>query len=139
MARRSMKGAIQKVKISITLKHLIPNHFKPQPPSNYMGDESGAENYSDRFFSEINTRIRDLEEKQRLLKDKMLLISESFVKERDKNFKEIQDMKKVVIQLKEENDRVKDLLLRLGENIDKTARKEELMILQRQFDLFRKN
>ncbi len=104
-----------------------------------MADEYGAENYMSRFFSEINTRLRDLEEKQRLLRDKMLLISESFVKERDKNFKEIQDMKRVAIQLKEDTDRIKDILLRLGENIDKTARKEELMILQRQFDLFRKN
>jgi hypothetical protein len=107
--------------------------------SKCMANDYGAENYGDRFFSEINTRIRDMEEKQRLLKDKMLLISDSFVKERDKNFKEIQDLKRVVIQLKEEADRIKDLLFRLGENMDKSARKEELMILQRQLDLFRKN
>ena len=97
------------------------------------------ENYGDRFFVEINTRIRDLEEKQRLLKDKMLLVSESFVKERDKNFNEIQEMKKTIVQLKEDNQRLKDLVLRMSELVDKSARKEELMILQRQFNLFRQN
>jgi len=90
-----------------------------------------------RFFSDINTRIRDLEEKQRLLKDKLLLVGDGFVKERDRNFQDIQELKKIVIKLEEDNKRLKDLLMRISELIDKTARKEELLILQRQFDLFR--
>ncbi len=94
-------------------------------------------NYEDRFFGEINTRIRDLEEKQRLLRDRMFLISESFVKVREKNFDEIQNMKKDLEILKMENLRLKEIVLRLGDILDKSARKEELMLLQRQFDLFR--
>ena len=78
-----------------------------------------------------------MEEKQRLLKDKMVLISETFVKERDKNFKEIQEMKRVVQEVRMEGQRTKELLSRIGDMLDKSARKEELMILQRQFDLFR--
>lgn len=101
-----------------------------------MVDEVGQE-YGDRFFSELNTRIRDLEEKQRLLRDRMLLISESFIKERDKNFQEVQDMKGFIESIKLENGRLKELLMRITEVIDKSARKEELMILQRQFDMFR--
>ena len=101
-----------------------------------MVDEYGQD-YGGRFFSDINTRIRDLEEKQRILKDRMLLTSESFVKEREKNFDEIQEMKKVVERLKGENERLKEILLRISEGVDKSARKEELMILQRQFNLFR--
>jgi len=99
--------------------------------------EEFEQDYGDRFFSDVNTRIRDMEEKQRLLKDRMLLISESFVKEREKNFDEIQEMKRVVGRLKEENKRLKEILFRIGEGVDKSARKEELMILQRQFDMFR--
>ena len=101
-----------------------------------MAEEFG-QGYEDRYFTDINTRIRDLEEKQRLLKDRMLLISESFVKERDKNFEEIQDMKKIVETLKHDNERLKEILMRISEGVDKAARKEELMILQRQFDMFR--
>lgn len=95
--------------------------------------------YNDRFFSDINTRIRDLEEKQRLLRDRMGLISESFIKERDKNFEEIVEMKKTVEKLKDDNERLKEIFLRVGEKLDKTARREELMILQRQFNLFRES
>ena len=104
-----------------------------------MVEEFGQQGYGDRFFGDLNTRIRDLEEKQRLLKDRMMLISESFVKERDKNFEGIQEMKKSVEKLKLENLRLKELLLRISEVIDKSARKEELMILQRQFNLFRED
>jgi hypothetical protein len=102
-----------------------------------MGDDSG-QGY-DKFFSDLNTRIRDLEEKQRLMKDRVLLISDSFVKERDKNFNEIQEMKGFVEILKEENIRLKELLMRMTELVNRAARKEELMILQRQFDLFREH
>jgi hypothetical protein len=104
-----------------------------------MVDDYGQQGYGDRFFIEINTRIRDLEEKQRLLHDRMLLISESFVREREKNFDEIQMVKKSVEKLKNDNQRLKDLLLRMGEGVNKAARKEELMILQRQFNLFRED
>ena len=103
-----------------------------------MGDEYAQQGYGDRFFTDLNTRIRDLEEKQRLLKDRMVLISESFVKERDKTFTEAQQMKKIVVRLSEENERLKEILLRVGDVVNESARKEDLMILQRQFNLFRK-
>ena len=99
-----------------------------------MVEEGG---YGDRFFSDINTRIRDIEEKQRLLKDRMTLIGESFIKERDKNFDELKEMKKAVEVLSMDNKRMKEILFRIMESVNKSARKEELMILQRQFDLFR--
>ena len=102
-----------------------------------MAQEYDNQDAWGRFFSDINTRIRDLEEKQRLLKDKLLLVGDGFVKERDRNFQDIQELKKVVVKLEEDNKRLKDLLMRISELIDKTARKEELSILQRQFDLFR--
>ena len=102
-----------------------------------MADDYAQQAYSDKYFSDINTRIRDLEEKQRLIKDRMLLISESFVKEREKNFQEIQEMKKTVEKLKEDNRRIKEILFKFGEKLDSTARKEEVKILQRQFNIFR--
>lgn len=90
------------------------------------------------FFSEINTRLRDIEEKQRLLKDRIILIGQSFVDGKEKIFKDHLEMKKEVIKLKDENLRMKEFIQRISERLDDLARKEELMILQRQFDLFRK-
>lgn len=95
--------------------------------------------YSDQqILSEISTRMRDLEEKQNLVKDRLLLIGQSVVDERDKTFREVQEIKSDVIRLKEENARMKDILQRVTEQLENSARKEELMMLERQFDLFRK-
>lgn len=86
---------------------------------------------------EMSTHFRDIEEKQRLLKDRLLLIGQSLINEREKNFSSIQEMKKSLIKLTEENKRIRELLQRITEQMGNTARKEELMMLQRQFDLFR--
>lgn len=84
------------------------------------------------------TKIRDVEEKLRLLKDRVLLIGQSSIDFREKTFQEVQEIKKIIIKINEENNRIKELLKRIAEQLDNTARKEELNILQRQFDLLRK-
>jgi hypothetical protein len=88
---------------------------------------------------DVSVRLRDLEEKNRLLRDRVLLLGQSVVDERDKSFKEVQEMKGIVIKLKEEMSRMKELMQRMAEQISQTSRKEELMILQRQFDLLRRS
>ena len=94
--------------------------------------------YQEQPSFDINVRLRDLEEKNRLLRDRVLLLGQSLIEERDKGFKESQDMKSDLIKLKEEVNRLKELVQRMAEQITSSARKEELMILQRQLDLFRK-
>ena len=89
------------------------------------------------FSSEINMRLRDIEDKQRLLKDRVLLLGNTLIEEKESSFEEIQKMKKTLLQLEGENKRMKSILKNITEQVDNSARKEELMILQRQFDLFR--
>ncbi len=89
------------------------------------------------YFSDINTRLRDIEEKQRLLKDRTLLIGQNLIGEKEKTFEDIQELKKSALILKEENIKMKEFIQRMGEQISELARKEELMILQRQFDIFK--
>jgi len=73
------------------------------------------------------------------LRDRVLLLGQSLIEERDKSFKEIQEIKSSLIVLREETNRLKELMQRMAEQITQMARKEELIILQRQFDLFRKS
>jgi hypothetical protein len=90
------------------------------------------------YSIDINTRLRDLEDRLRLLKDRTLLIGKSLIESRDKNFLEIQEAKKAITHLTEENTRLKELTLRLAEQINNSAKKEDLLIIQRQLDLLRK-
>jgi len=88
---------------------------------------------------DISIRLRDLEEKNRLQRDRILLLGQSIIDERDKNFRDIQEMKSSLIKLKEDVNRLKELMQRMAEQISQTSRKDELMILQRQLDLLRKS
>jgi hypothetical protein len=98
-----------------------------------------AEEYpSQQLGLDIGTQLRDFEEKQRLLKDRIILISQSLIEERERNFKEIQELKREFIKFKEENLRMKEFLQRVAEQLSNTSRKEELMIIQKQLDLLRK-
>lgn len=108
---------------TILLNISMPEQFQSQQPQ---------------FLLDINTRLRDLEEKQRLLKDRTLLIGQNLVESRQESFQEIQEIKKILFKLKEENMRMQELLQRIIEQLSGLARKEELVILQKQFDLFRK-
>jgi len=47
------------------------------------------------------------------LKERVLLIGQSLVEERDKNTKDLQEIKKVTAQIKEENIRIKEMLQRI--------------------------
>jgi hypothetical protein len=84
------------------------------------------------------TKIRNIEEQQRLIRDRVLLLGQSMIDERNKTFKDIQEMKSSLIKLKEDVQRLKELMQRMSEQISIMARKEELMIIQRQLDLVRK-
>ena len=97
-----------------------------------------VDGYQEQPSLDVNIRLRDLEEKNRLLRDRVLLLGQSVIDERDKTFRETQEMKSTLIVLKEEANRLKELMQRMAEQIIQMARKEELMILQRQLDLLRK-
>ena len=96
------------------------------------------EDSGQQILSDINTRIRDLEDKQRLLKERVFLIGDTLVEERSKTFLDIQEIKKTMLKMKEEQLKMKEMLQRVLEQIDNLARKEEFLMLQRQFDMFRK-
>ena len=90
------------------------------------------------LFQDVNTRLRDLQERNQLLKDRILLVGKSMIEERERFSSELQTLKKNIFVLTEDNARLKELLQRIAEQLPLSARKEELMILQRQFDLFRR-
>lgn len=83
--------------------------------------------------------LRDLEEKVKLLRDRVLLLGQTIIEQRESTFLQLQEFKKTLEILKQENLRMKEFLQRISEQLSNTARKEEVMILQRQLDLFREN
>jgi len=81
-------------------------------------------------------KVRDLEEGQRLMKERLLLVGQNFIESQEKNNAEITELKKQVYELQSEVKRFKNIIESISEEIAKSARKEEIAILVRQFKMF---
>lgn len=93
------------------------------------------ENYPDASY-EFALKIRDLEESQKLSRERILLIGQNLIESQEKNIEQITQIKKNFQELNDEIKRIKSVLINLNEEVSKSARKEELAILERQYKLF---
>ena len=85
---------------------------------------------------ETTIKIRDLEESQKMMRDRLLLISQNFLETEEKNIKEIESIKKKVISIESDLKRVKDMINSLINEVSKSARKQEIDLLRKQSKLF---
>jgi len=118
-------------RVYINFYNKIPKEFKPKNLSLNMTKEE-QQDYG--YASQIN--IRDLEEKQRLLKDRMLLIGQNLIEIKERTESEITELKRSVEELKQTLERVKSFLETASSEFSKFARKEELEILRKQAKMF---
>jgi len=91
----------------------------------------------DPYFTELNTKIRDLEEKQRILKDRTMLLGENLIELKEATHENIIGLKKDVETLKGLVERLKSFLETASGEFSKFARKEDLEILAKQAKMFK--
>lgn len=92
--------------------------------------------YEPQFFSDFNTKFRDLEEKQKMLKDRLLLIGKNLVDMKEKTSEDILEIKKELEIMKRNMERVISFLETASAEFSKFAKKEDLEILSRQAKMF---
>jgi hypothetical protein len=92
--------------------------------------------YAGQEFSGINTRMRDLEEKQRILKDRVLLIGQNLIEMKEKNTEDLLEMKKDIENIKQKLERLQSFFETASAEFSKFARKEDLDILAKQARMF---
>ena len=88
------------------------------------------------LLSEFNTKLRDIEEKQRLLKERVLIIGQNLVEFKDKAESQLTSLKLDMEEMKQDFGKIKSNLIRLTEELEKRARRSELEILEKQFKMF---
>ncbi|MBU0893863.1 MAG: hypothetical protein KKF48_04010 [Nanoarchaeota archaeon] len=92
--------------------------------------------YSGQYWAEVNSKLRDLEEKQRILKDRVLLIGQNLIETREKTDENILEIKKDLEIIKQGMDRTQRFLETASTEFSKFAKKEDLEILQKQARMF---
>ena len=98
--------------------------------------EQQAAAYQDNYIADVNVKLRDIEEKQNLIKDRILLIGENLISEKQETEEELAELKAKINVLGEEVKKMKLAIQRLVESQENFARKSELQILERQFKMF---
>ncbi|MBI2449241.1 hypothetical protein HYV49_03005 [Candidatus Pacearchaeota archaeon] len=88
------------------------------------------------YFSEVGIKLRDLEEKANLLKERTILIGQNLIELKEKWGADISQLKADMEILKEENKRLKKVLEMIAEQLDNIPKREEIEILRKQFKMF---
>ncbi|MCX6747035.1 MAG: hypothetical protein NTU63_02775 [Candidatus Pacearchaeota archaeon] len=88
------------------------------------------------FFGDLNARIRDLEEKQRVLKDRLLLIGQNLIDIKEKTNEKMLEVKKDIETIKQNVERLTSFLESASNEFTKFAKKEDLEILSKQAKMF---
>ncbi len=96
----------------------------------------GQGDYGGQAFSEVGAKIRDLEEKQRILKDRLLLIGENLVDMKDTTNKKMLELKKDVESMKQTIERLSSFLETISGEFSRFAKKDDLEILIKQAKMF---
>ena len=94
------------------------------------------ETQNNSYLEEVNGKLRDLEEKQNLTRDRVLLIGKNLIDTREKTKEEISDLKLEISELRRDFAKLKDLLQNIADDLEELPRKGEVEALQKQLDLF---
>ena len=92
--------------------------------------------YAGQLSSEMNSKMRDIEEKQRVLRDRLLLIGQNLVEIKDNTNKKILEIKKDVEIMKQNIERMSSFLETISNEFSRFAKKEDLEILTKQAKMF---
>ena len=118
------------LKYFVYIKH---NKFKLKLLKFKMNEQM---NYANQGMTESGMQIKDLEEKQRIIKERLLLVGKSLIETKEKTNQTILEMKKDLEILKQEMERMKSFLETISGEFSKFARKEDLEILSKQAKMF---
>jgi predicted nucleic acid-binding Zn-ribbon protein len=88
------------------------------------------------FSGNINSQIKDLEEKQRIIKNRLLLIGQNLVEIKERTDERIIGIKKDMEIIKQNMERLISFLETASREMPKFARKEDVEILAKQARMF---
>ena len=93
-------------------------------------------NYFGQLSADFNIKIRELEDKQRIMNDRLLLIGKNLIEIREKTNDDVLEVKKELEIIKKDIKRLISFLESASSEFSKFARKEDLAILIKQAKMF---
>lgn len=88
------------------------------------------------YYAALPLKLRDLEEKQRTLKDRLILIGDNLVDLKEKTTHDLLELKKQIEEIKRTLERLQSFLKTASKELSTFAKKEDLEILAKQAKMF---
>jgi hypothetical protein len=88
------------------------------------------------FWTDMSIKLRDLEERQRILRERLLLVGQNLIEIREKTSEDILEIRKDLELMKKNMERLIGFLETASGEFSKFARKEDLEILSKQARMF---
>ena len=101
-----------------------------------MADKMPEQGYSNQIFSDLSSKISDLEERQNVMRDRLLLIGQNLIETKEKVHAETTEIKKNLEMMKRNMEKMLSFLEDASDEFPKFARKEDLEILAKQAKMF---
>lgn len=98
--------------------------------------EQTNQDYPEYYEPNTISKVKDLEEKQNILKDRLLLIGKNLIETKEEYSQKITELKRDVERIKEDVKRIKTFLETISNELSKFAKKEDLEILSKQAKMF---
>jgi len=94
------------------------------------------EGYQNQIINDPNARMISLEEKQRVLKDQIMLLGRNLVESKEKTNQKLIEIKKDIESMKQNIERMSSFIESISGEFSRFAKKEDLEILARQAKMF---
>ncbi len=98
--------------------------------------EQEGTGYEQQNYTDPNLKLRDLETKQNLIKERVLLIGQNLIDSKEKTQDEILNLKKDFELIKQDMVKMKKFLEMVTSEFAKFAKKDDLEILSKQAKMF---
>jgi len=97
-----------------------------------------AEEYGEvsALFAEFNTKIKDIEERHEMLKERLLLLSQAFLRHEEHIQKEFSLLKENFREMRLDLDRMKENVQSVIRDSSEFARRDELSVLEKYMKLW---
>jgi hypothetical protein len=101
-----------------------------------MAEEFTQINQVIQVLTDVSVKLRDMEEKQNILKDRVLMLGENLVSEKEQTNQEILETKNKLNEIEAELKKLRGAIERIIDDTGNVVRRNEFDILKRQFEMF---
>ncbi len=83
------------------------------------------------LLSDFNTRLRDLDERNRLIRERVLLLGQNLISSRQDIDEELKELKKDNLETKQDLDKIKKTTTALLTEFNKFVKRDEMAVIER--------